>query len=103
MYKVTVSLLLLIALCLCGCSHTKTIFIVNYRPVNYSVETSESNGQSDGLPAKTGVALSCDEYVAGPLILYLTNSKGIRETITVDPDKLKRNTVKDTVVIVEIK
>ena len=91
------------AFCLFGCSHTKTIFIVNYRNESYAVSTSESRGQSDAVAARSGTTLTCDEYVGGSLTIILLNSKGTKETLVVDSTTMKSMTLKDSVVIVEIR
>lgn len=91
------------ALFLSGCSHTKTIFIVNYRNESFTVSTSESRGQSDSVAARSGTTLTCDEYVGGSLTITLLNSKGTKETLVVDSTTMKSMTLKDSVVIVEIR
>jgi hypothetical protein len=91
------------AIFLFGCSHTKTIFVVNYRNESYTVSTSESRGQSDFVAAKSGTTLTCDEYVGGSLTINLVSPKGIKETLVVDSTTMKSMTLKDSVVIIEIR
>ena len=92
-----------ICLCISVCSHTKTIFLVNYRNDSYTVETNESRGAANTVAARAGVTLTCDEYVGGSITLYLTNSKGIKETLVIDSATMKSMTVRDSVVIVEVR
>lgn len=76
---------------------------MNYRNDSYTVETSESRGASNTVAARAGVTLTCDEYVGGSLTLYLTNSKGSKETLVIDSTTMKSRTLKDSVVIVEVR